>query len=148
MNCQPGVSLQSRAALLEAEMHTCMYNVQMNLHQYLTHKKKLRRGGSAKNILFEVIAEIGKAKAVRFIWSIVVEMCLQIYLVEFGTRPFMSILCSVCPLCILYAFWLSGTCSFVVCHSFEDIWLVELKPCVTYSLPYVSTVLCPMHVRL
>ena len=107
----------------------------MNLHQYLTHKRRLRRGGSAKTILVEVMAETGETKAVRFIWSIVVEMRLQIYLVESGTRPFMSILWSVCPLCILYAFWLSGTCSFVVCHSFGDIWLVELKPCVTYSFP-------------
>ena len=58
-----------------------------------------------------------------------------VYLVESCTRPWMSVLCSVFPLSVLYAFWLSGTCSFVVCHSFGDIWLVELKPCVTYSLP-------------
>ena len=63
------------------------------------------------------------------------EMCLQIYLVEFYTRPLMSVLCSVCPLCILYVFWLSGTCSIFVHHSFGDILLVELDPCVAYSLP-------------
>ena len=63
------------------------------------------------------------------------EMRSQIYLVESCTRPLMSVLCSVCPLGILYAFWLSGTCSLVVRHSFGDIWLVELKPCVAYSLP-------------
>ena len=55
--------------------------------------------------------------------------------------------CSVCPLCILYAFWLSGTCSFVVRHSFGDIWLVELNPGVTYLLPVRFKLPCPVHVR-
>ena len=32
------------------------------------------------------------------------------------------------------ALGLCGTCSFVVCHSFGDIWLVELKPFIIYSL--------------
>ena len=84
MDCQPTHSLQSRAALLQAEMH--MYNVQMDLHQYLTNKRRMRRGG----------------QRIRY-WS-AGEMRSQIFLVESCTRPFMSVLCSVCPLCILYAF--------------------------------------------
>lgn len=46
MNCQSRVSLQSRAALLQAEMN--IYNAQMELHQYFTHKKRMRRGGQRR----------------------------------------------------------------------------------------------------
>ena len=47
--------------------------------------------GSAKTILVEVMAETGETKAVRFIWSTVVEMRLQIYLVESCTHLLMSV---------------------------------------------------------
>ena len=46
MICQPRDSLQSRAASLQAEMH--MYNAQIDLHQYLTHKRRMRRGGQRR----------------------------------------------------------------------------------------------------
>ena len=46
MNCQPTHSLQSRAALLQPEMH--MYDVKMDLHQYLTHRRRMRRGGQRR----------------------------------------------------------------------------------------------------
>ena len=71
-------------------------------------------------------------------------MRLQIYLVESCTRLLMSILCMVFPLCILYAFWLSVTCSFVVCHSFGDIWLVEQT---TMRYIFVTGTLQPLYVR-
>ncbi|XP_033760300.1 arylsulfatase B-like [Pecten maximus] len=38
MECQTKVSVQFRAALLQAEMH--MNNVQMDLHQYLSHRRR------------------------------------------------------------------------------------------------------------
>ena len=132
MHGQPRVSLQSRAAFCWQKCICIMFR--WTFISILATREECA-AGSAKTILVEVMAETGETKAVRFIWSTVVEMRLQIYLVESCTRPLMSVLCSVFPLCILYAFWLSGTCSFVVCHSFGDIWLVELKPCVTYSLP-------------
>ena len=46
MNCQPTYSPQSRASLLQAEMH--MNNVQIDLHQYLNYRRRMHRGGQRR----------------------------------------------------------------------------------------------------
>ena len=131
----------------------------MDLHQYLTHMRRMRRGCQWRqyrsrschlyflcffyffffpgHILFSFSSRRHCGDVVHsaiFRKLVCWRMRSQIYLVESCTGPLMSVLCLGCLLCILYAFWLSGTCSFVVRHSIRDIWLVELKPCVTYSL--------------
>ena len=102
----------------------------MDLHQYLTHKRRMCRGGQRRRYWSRSWLRPERRRQFNCCRNAFANIpCWILH------APLMSVLCSVCPLCILYAFWLSGTCSFVVCHSFGHIWLVELKPCVTYSFP-------------
>ena len=99
MNCRLRISLQSRAALLQVEIH--MFSVQMDLHQYLTHKGRMHRENDIG--LLEILHA---SVDVRSVFGLSVKHPVSVLIERFVVRP-----------------------------SFGDIWLVELKPCVTYSLP-------------
>ena len=135
MNCQPTHSLQSRAALLQPEMH--MYDVKMDLHQYLTHRRRMRRGVQRRRYWSRSWMRPERWRQFGMYYQLYGK-CVRKYILLNPASACWCPFCSVCPLCIRYSFWLSVTCLFTDRHSFGANWLVELKPCVTYLLPVRS----------